>query len=62
MAAWLVAVLPLGEAAVGMLEDRFPAPESAPSNVAGIVVLGGMVDPVISATRGRPALNDSVER
>lgn len=55
------AFLPVGNWALRPLEDRFPAGRM-PGDVDGIIVLGGMVDQVISATRGVPALNSAVER
>lgn len=43
------------------LEDRFP-PLPAPPHVDGIIVLGGGLDPVLSAARGQPALTRAGER
>lgn len=58
----VVAVLPLDEWLLAPLEDRFPAPRDLPERVDGVVVLGGAVDPVVSAARGQPSLNGAVER
>jgi len=53
--------LPLGNALILPLEQRFPAAASvtAPD---GIVVLGGSFDTIVSAARGEPALNEAAER
>src|SRR5262245_39549768 len=44
------------------LEDRFPRPAADMAEPAGIVVLGGAVSPVISATRNAVALTQDGER
>lgn len=44
------------------LEDRFPRPSALPQHVAGIIVLGGAVDPAITQRRGLPSLNSEGER
>ena len=62
VAAVFVAVVPSGRWLVGVLEDRFPAMDEPPARVDGIVVLGGFVDPVLSAARGRAAIGGAVER
>ncbi len=55
------AVLPLDVWLDGVLEDRFP-PLELPAHVDGIVVLGGAVDPLLSAGRGRPAVTTAADR
>lgn len=57
-----VATLPIGRWLLAPLESRFPAIQSLPEQVDGIVVLGGMIDPIVSADHGQVALNDAVER
>jgi uncharacterized SAM-binding protein YcdF (DUF218 family) len=54
--------LPLDQILIQHLEGRFPAPAQLPERIDGIVVLGGAVDPVISAARGQVAVNGAVER
>lgn len=54
-------VLPIGAWGLHVLEQRFPAAQP-PADVAGIIVLGGAVEPLIAADTGRPALNDAAER
>lgn len=60
--AALFAVLPLGAAIVRPLENRFPPPRSLPSEVDGIIVLGGAVNQYLSEDRGIPSLNGNAER
>lgn len=56
------AVLPIGTWLVGPLENRFPAPQSLPERIAGIVVLGGASDETLSAARGQVVMGGSGER
>ena len=53
---------PLGNALMLPLEQRFPPWDSARGAPDGIVVLGGAINPVVSAARGAPALNEAAER
>lgn len=55
-------LLPLGQALVVPLEQRFPPPPRLPDRVDGIVMLGGAQIPRLTARYGRPALNDAAER
>lgn len=50
------ATLPLGAWLAAPLENRFPPPQFMPERVDGIVLLGGSIDPVLSAARGRVTL------
>jgi len=56
-----VTVLPVGSWLLLPLENRFPTP-ALPAHVDGIVVLGGAIDPVLSAARHQPILTESAER
>jgi len=58
--AW--GVSPIGHAMITALETRFPQPETLPDRVAGIIVLGGSVEPLESYYWQQPALNDRAER
>ncbi len=58
----VVAVLPLGAWLIGPLEDRFPTVTETPARVDGIVVLGGIIDPLVTASRGQVAVGGAVER
>ncbi len=58
----LIAFLPIGDAMLAPLEDRFPEVTTLPPDVTGIIVLGGAIDTDISAARGMPSLNDAAER
>jgi len=53
--------LPLGHWLLQPLEDRFPRAR-LPTDVAGIVVLGGAADAALSAARGQPVVGEAAER
>ncbi|HMF24452.1 MAG TPA: ElyC/SanA/YdcF family protein [Pseudolabrys sp.] len=53
---------PVGKVGFWMLENRFPAWSATSGAPAGFIILGGSVDPAISAAHGEVALTDSVER
>lgn len=55
-------VLPIGAALLLPLEARFPRCEPVTGAPTGIVVLGGVIDPLISKGRGVVALSDAAER
>lgn len=57
-----VAVLPVGPWLLSPLEQRFPHSENFPPVVAGIIVLGGGVEPGTTAHHGLPSLNADAER
>jgi uncharacterized SAM-binding protein YcdF (DUF218 family) len=57
----LVTLLPIGSWLLLPLENRFPAPH-LPAHIDGIVVLGGSINPILSAARHQPILTDSAER
>ncbi|MBI2241480.1 MAG: YdcF family protein [Magnetospirillum gryphiswaldense] len=57
----VIAVLPWKSLLIQPLEDRF-VQASLPDDVAGIVVLGGALDPVVSAARDQVSANGAVER
>jgi uncharacterized SAM-binding protein YcdF (DUF218 family) len=52
---------PVGNAAIAVLENRFPRPD-LPEPVTGILQLGGAADIHIAATRREGALNEAGER
>jgi uncharacterized SAM-binding protein YcdF (DUF218 family) len=52
---------PVGQAALMILEDRFPPPEVT-EPIAGIVMLGGGVDTHLTADRGQSTLNEAGDR
>jgi len=54
-------IVPVGPWIVKPLENRFPKPD-LPERVDGIIVLGGAVNPLLSAERGEPSVNDAAER
>ncbi len=61
-AALVPAVVPIDRWTAVALENRFPIPPSLPDHIDGIIVLGGAVDPVLSAARGQVQLNNAATR
>ncbi|MGG5821500.1 YdcF family protein [Falsiroseomonas sp. HW251] len=61
---WYAAVffLPVASFLTLPLEERFARPQPPPTNVAGIIVLGGAVEQRLTAAHGIPALNGAAER
>lgn len=61
---WYAAVFVLPVAAVLTLplESRFARPAAPPSDVTGIIVLGGAVEQDLTVAHGIPALNGAAER
>jgi uncharacterized SAM-binding protein YcdF (DUF218 family) len=59
---FLTVFLPVHTWVAGTLETRFPRLTELPTNVDGIVVLGGAVDQLITARFGQASLNDGAER
>lgn len=57
-----IAVLPIGEGMVAVLEDRFPPVRALEPPVDGIIVLGGAVQQLATRRSGQPALNEHAER
>ncbi len=60
--ALVFAVLPTGALLLNTLEDRIPQPTPLPQDIDGIIILGGALEPRLSAARGQPVLGDPAER
>ena len=58
----LIAIFPVGAFLLAPLENRFPEVTQLPTDVTGIIVLGGAVETDLSAARGMPSLNGAAER
>jgi uncharacterized SAM-binding protein YcdF (DUF218 family) len=58
----LLVVAPVSGWITAPLENRFPRPKILPSQVDGIIVLGGAIDPGTTARKGLPTLNGDAER
>lgn len=56
-----LALTPLAERIAAPLEDRFPRPPP-PERVDGIILLGGAVNPYLTASRHEPSVNEAAER
>jgi uncharacterized SAM-binding protein YcdF (DUF218 family) len=57
-----ITFLPLRGWLLAPLEDRFPAPQTLPEHVDGVIVLGGSIDAELSEQRHQPAISSSGER
>ena len=57
-----IGVLPIGSFVIYPLEQRFPPWDPAQGAPDGIIVLGGAINPGISAARGMVALDQAAER
>ena len=57
-----LAVVPLGGWLFGALEDRFQAVSIPPARVDGVIVAGGIVDPVLSDDRDQVSVGGAAER
>ena len=53
---------PLGHFLILPLEDRFPRPATPPTDIKGVIILGGFEDGTISHARGVLTLNEAAER
>lgn len=62
IAGVLLAVIPVGKMLLGFLEDRFPAIGEPLARVDGVIVLGGVVDPVMTKARGQVSVGSGIER
>src|SRR5579884_1225171 len=58
----LAAFSPLGNVLLYPLESRFPAWNAAEGAPDGIVVLGGPIDPDLSAAHGAPVIRTAPDR
>ncbi len=62
VAGVLLTVIPVGNWLLGFLEDRFSAISEPPARVDGVIVLGGVVNPVMTKARGQVSVGSGVER
>jgi uncharacterized SAM-binding protein YcdF (DUF218 family) len=58
----IVGFFPIGTALTLPLEQRFPQWQKGQGAPIGIIILGGAVNPTISAARSQPALGEAAER
>jgi uncharacterized SAM-binding protein YcdF (DUF218 family) len=58
----IIGLTPIGNALILPLEQRFPAWTDGGRPPAGVVVLGGALDAVVSGARHEVALNEAAER
>ncbi len=62
ISAFFTVFFPVHSWLAGPLESRFPPLTEFPPNVDGILVLGGAVDELVTASAGQPTLNHAAER
>ena len=55
-------ILNLGDLIFWHLENQFTSPKTLPSNLDGIVIAGGILNPILSHERGQPVIGGSIER
>ncbi len=58
----VLSVFPIGSWMIWALENRFPPVKQLVEPVAGIIVLGGIVNQFMTAARGQPSLGEGAER
>jgi uncharacterized SAM-binding protein YcdF (DUF218 family) len=58
---FVITLLPAYVWVAAPLENRFTVARPLPSQLDGIIVLGGAVNPIVTAERGLPALNADAE-
>ena len=58
----IIGLLPVGAALTLPLEQRFPQWQAGQGPPTGIIILGGAINPTISAARTQPALGEAAER
>lgn len=54
--------IPIGDWLLFPLENRFDLPKTVPTDIVGIIILGGAVNPILTADRGQPQINGRAER
>jgi uncharacterized SAM-binding protein YcdF (DUF218 family) len=58
----VIALVPMDKWMLGVLENRFPPLTQLPENIDGIIVAGGIVDPLVSKEHGQISMNGAIER
>jgi len=62
LAAVFVSIVPLGKGLLMTLENRFPTNHSLPEKIDGIIALGGIVDEVVTRSRGQISIGGGISR
>ena len=60
--AMVIFIFPIGSYGLRYLENRFPVNPPLPEAIAGIIVLGGALDPFVTEARGQLSINGNAER
>ncbi len=58
----IITIIPLGPFAVSIFENRFPKLQISQKAITGIIMLGGVVSPGLSASRGVLSFGTATER
>ena len=58
----LIAIVPIGKWMYEVLENRFPPIAQLPKKVDGIIIAGGVIDPLVTKERGKLSINGAFER
>ena len=62
LVAVIIATLPIGQNLFVILENRFPVNQALPAKVDGVIVMGGVVNQVLTRERGQLAVGGAAER
>jgi uncharacterized SAM-binding protein YcdF (DUF218 family) len=58
----ILGLVPIGPVLVGWLERQYPAPQTLPAKIDGVIVLGGAFESALTASTGQIQVNDQMER
>ncbi len=62
LAVLFVSTIPIGKSMIMTLENRFPGNQELPEKVDGIIVLGGVVNEVLTKSRGQISVGGGIAR
>lgn len=62
VSAVFISTIPIGSWMITSLENRFPAVDTPPKHIDGVIVLGGVANQIVTHARGQVAISDAAER
>lgn len=62
VSAIIISVAPIGQIVVAAFENRFQKPQTKIESIDGIIVLGGIISPALSKSRGELSFGSASER